>query len=80
MVLKFAYLKNLEDVNQFNISRLDKEKEGEQGNGGVDVTTVINYKTPIVVNRKPATVSLALGEVVAFNTIFHDHSCKHLSI
>ena len=37
---------------------------------GVDVTAVITYKTPFVLNGKPVTVSLALGEGVACNTIF----------
>ena len=60
-VLTFAYLKDLEDVDPLNISVVDGGKEGEQGNGGVYVTTVITYKTPFVVNGKPVTVSLALG-------------------
>ena len=38
--------------------------------GGVDVTAVITHKTPFVVNGKPMTVSLALGEGVACNIIF----------
>ena len=70
MVSKFAYLKDLEDVDPINISRVDGGKESEQGKGGVDVTTVITYKNPFVVNRKPVTASLALGEEVACNTIF----------
>ena len=70
LVSKFAYLKDLEDMDPFNISGVDGGKEGEQGNGGVDVTVVITYKTYFVVNGKPKTVSLALGEGVACNTIF----------
>ena len=70
MVLKFVRSKDMYDVDQFNISRVDGRKESEQGKGGVDVTAVITYKTPFVVNGKPVTVSLALGEGVACNTIF----------
>ena len=71
MVLKFAYLKDLEDVDPFNISGVDGGKESEQGELGVYVTTVINCKTPFVANGKPVTVSLSLGEGVACNTIFY---------
>ena len=70
LVLKFSYLKDLEDVDTFNIIGVDGGKEGEQRKGGVDVTAVITYKNPFVVNGKPVTVSLALGEGVACNTIF----------
>ena len=70
LVLKFAYLKDLEDVNPFNISGVDGGKESEQGKGVVDVTALITYKTTFVVKRKPMTVSFALGEGVARNTIF----------
>ena len=70
LVLKFAYLKDLEDVDPFNISGVYGGKESVQGKGGVYVTTVITYKNPLVVNRKLVTVSLALGEGVAFNIIF----------
>ena len=31
LVLKFAYLKDLEDVDPFNISGVDRRKESEQG-------------------------------------------------
>ena len=47
LVLKFAYLKDLEDVDPFNISGVDGGKESEQGELGVYVTTVINCKTPL---------------------------------
>ena len=70
LVLKFAYFKEMEDVDSFNISRVDEGKESEQGKGGVDVTTEITYKTTFLVNGKPVTLSLALGEGVACNTIF----------
>ena len=70
LVLKFAYLKDIGGVDPFNISGVDGGKESEQGNVGVDVTAVITYKTPFLVNGKPVTVSLALGEGVACNTIF----------
>ena len=70
LVLKFAYLKDLEDLDPFNISGLDGGKESEQRKGGVDVTAVITYKTPFVVNGLPVILSLALGEGVACNTIF----------
>ena len=59
-MLKFSYLKDLDDVDPFNISRVDGGKESEQGKGGVEVTTSITYKTPLVENGKPVTVFLAL--------------------
>ena len=65
LVLKFEYLKDLEDVEPFNISGLDGGKVSEQGKGRVDGTTLVTYKTPFLVNGKPVTVSLALGEGVA---------------
>ena len=51
----------MNDVGLSSISVVDGGKESEQGKGGVDVTTVIAYKTPFVVNGKPVTLSLALG-------------------
>ena len=57
-------------MDPFNISGVDKRGKSEQVNGGVDVTKVITYKISFVVNGKPVTVSLALGEVVTCNTIF----------
>ena len=43
LVLKFAYLKDLEDVDPFNISGVDRGRENEQGKGEADVTAVITY-------------------------------------
>ena len=60
LVLKCAYLNNLDDVNPFIIGRADGRNEGEQGKGGVDIVEVITYKTSLMVNEKPVTVSLAL--------------------
>ena len=57
-------------MDPFNISIVEGGKESEQGKGGVDVTVVITYKTSFVVNGKMVTVSLALREGVACNTIF----------
>ena len=65
LVLKFASLKDLEDVDPLNTSGAEGGKGSEEENVGVDVTAVITYKNPFVVNRKPDTVSLALGEEVA---------------
>ena len=70
LVLKIEYLKYLGGVDPFNISGVDGRKQSEQGTGRVDVTAVITYKNPFVVNLKPVTVSLYLGEGVACNTIF----------
>ena len=70
LVLKFSYLKDLEDVDPFNISGVYGRKESSQGKGGVDDTAIITYKATFVVNGKPVTVSLAVGEGVACNTIF----------
>ena len=69
-VLKCSYLKDLEYADTFNIIGVDGGKESEQVKLGVDVTAVIAYKTPFVVNGKPVKVSLSLGEGVACNTIF----------
>ena len=41
MRLKFAYLKDLDDVESFNIRRVDRGKESEQKKVGVDVNLVI---------------------------------------
>ena len=69
-MLKFEYLKDLENVDTFNIGRVDSGKENDKGKGGWYVTAIIAYKTTFVVNEKPITVSLTLGEGVACNTIF----------
>ena len=52
-------------MDPFNISVVDVGKEIEQVKGEIDLTTVIAYKTPFVVNGQPVTVSLALGEGLA---------------
>ena len=70
LVLKFAYLKDMNGVDILNISVVDGGKKRKQGKGGVYVTAVINYKTTLVVNGKLATVFLDLGEGVACDTIF----------
>ena len=70
LVLKFSYLKDLEDMDIFNISGLDGGKESEQGKVGVDVTALFTFKTPFMVNGKLMTVYIALREGVACNTIF----------
>ena len=57
-------------MDPFNISVVSGGKEIEQLKLGVDVNAVINYKNNFVVNRKLVTVSLALGEDMACNTIF----------
>ena len=40
LLLKLLYLKDMDDVDPFNISGVDGGKESEQGKGGVDVTTL----------------------------------------
>ena len=70
MVVKFEYLKNLDDVDPFNISGVVRGGKSEHGKGGVYINSFIAYKNLFVVNRKPVTVSLTLGEGVACNTIF----------
>ena len=60
LVLKFAYLKDLYDVDPFNISGVDGGKEIEQGKLGLDVTAVITYQNTFVVNGQPMTAPLAL--------------------
>ena len=61
---------DMEGVDPFNISGVDVGKESEQRKGEVDVTAVISTKTHFVVIGKTVTVSLALGERVACNTIY----------
>ena len=61
MVLRFAYLKDPDDVYPFNISGLDIGKESKQGKVGVELTAVITYKMTFVVNGKLVAVSLDLG-------------------
>ena len=68
-MLKFTYLKDLEDIYPFNINGVDGGKESKQGNIGVGVTSVITYKTPFVVNGQLVTVYLDREEVVTCNTI-----------
>ena len=60
LVLTFAYLKDLDDVDSLNISGLDGGKKGEQGKRGVDVTIIITYKTTFPENAQRVTVSLDL--------------------
>ena len=48
LVLKFVYLKDLDDLDTFNISGLDGENESEKEKGRLDITAIINYKTPFV--------------------------------
>ena len=43
MVLKFDYLKDMDDVYSFNTSGVDRGKEIKQGKVGVDVTALITY-------------------------------------
>ena len=51
----------MDDVDPFNISVVDGGKEIEQGKLGLDITSVITYKNPFVVNVQLVTVSLTLG-------------------
>ena len=57
-------------MDPFKKSVLDGGKYSEYRKVGLDFTAVISYKNSLVVNGKPVTVSLALGEGVACNTIF----------
>ena len=65
LIMKISYLKYLDDVDTLDISGVHGGKEIIQVKGGVEVTTVITYKPPFVVNGKTVTVSLAFGEGVA---------------
>ena len=80
LVLKFAHLKDMEEMYPFNIIGVEGGKESEQGKGGVDVTAVITYKNTFVVNRKMVTVSLARGEGVVCNIIFSLPLPRQLSL
>ena len=77
LVLKFTYLKDLGDLDPFNISGVDRGKERKQGKLVLDINTIISYKNPFMINRQPVVVSFSLGEGVACNTIF---SCPFLQI
>ena len=57
-------------MDPLKISGVDRGKESKYGKGGVEVTALITYKTPLAVNGKPVTVSTTLGENVACNIIF----------
>ena len=59
-MLKFAYLKDMDNVDPFIISGVDGVKESEKRKRLVDATAEITYKTNFVVNLQPETVSLAL--------------------
>ena len=50
LVMKFVYLKYFDGVDPFNTSGVDGGKEIKQGKSGLDVTSVITYKTPLVVD------------------------------
>ena len=52
LALKFLYLKDLDDVEPFNISIVYGGKESEQVKGGLDVTAVSTEKITFVVNGK----------------------------
>ena len=41
LVLKFSYLKDMDDVDPLNISGVYRGKKSEQGKGVVEVSTVI---------------------------------------
>ena len=60
----------LDDLYPINISGVDRGKYSELVKGGVDVTALITYKTPCVVNGQPSTVSPVIGAGVACNKIF----------
>ena len=47
-------------MDSFKISVVDGVKESEQGKLGVYVTSLITYKSPILVNRKLVIVPIAL--------------------
>ena len=72
LVSKFAYTKDMYGVSMSNISGVDVGKENKQGRGGwgVDFSTVITYKPPLMVNIQPMTASFDLGEGIARNAIF----------
>ena len=50
LVLKFEYLKDLGDVDTFNISGAYGGKERKNIRGRLYVAALITYKTPFVVN------------------------------
>ena len=49
-MLKFAHLKDMCDIDLFNISVVYGGKQIKQGRGGLYVITAITYKIPFVVN------------------------------
>ena len=52
LVLKFAHLEDLEDVDLFNISGVDGVKKSEQWKVGVYIDAVISYKKSLSGKRK----------------------------
>ena len=70
LVLKFAYLKNLDDVDLFNIIGLDRREKSKQVKKGKYVITLIIYKNNFVLNGKLVKIYLILRKGVACNTMF----------
>ena len=69
LVSKFADLKDMDYMELFNLRGVFGWKECEQGKLGVDVNSVITYKTNLVVNTQPVIAPFTLGEGVACNKI-----------
>ena len=70
LVVTFAYMKDLYDVDPSNISGVVGGKESEQEKGGVHVTSDTTYKTPFTLNIQPVTFYFDLGEGMVCKNIF----------
>ena len=70
LVLQFLHLKDLDNMDSFNRSGLDRGMKSKKGKLGVDVTELVMYKNNFVVSGQPVTSSFALGKGVACNTTF----------
>jgi hypothetical protein len=63
LVHQFAYIKDLEHVNEFAIGGV------EHDGPGITVTALITYKTPFKVNGAPVLITFALSDGSAANSI-----------
>ena len=61
LVLKLAYLKDMDNLDPLDISWVYGGKENVQGKIGVYVTSVITYKNKFMVNLQPVKLSLVQG-------------------
>jgi hypothetical protein len=64
LIEKFAYIKDIENLNEFNIGGVDEEYHGTK------ITAIVVHKTPFRVEAQKVVVAVGLSETAATNTIF----------